>query len=49
MKVFYKVAGMDEPPFRLILHPVAVKCAEARIESIQSAVEGFKEWSEEIF
>lgn len=48
-KMFYRVASLDNPPFRLPLHPVSLQCAKARIDSIQRGVGGFKEWSDEIF
>lgn len=48
-KLFYRVAGMDDPPFRLPLHPVTIHCAKVRIESIQKSVDEYVAWSDEIF
>jgi hypothetical protein len=49
VKFFYKTAGMENPPFRLMLHPIAVNSAQTRIESIQKGMDGSKQWSEELF
>lgn len=47
--LFYRLSLLEDPPFRLPLHPRVLDKTKQRIQSLQAGVEHYGSWSEEIF
>jgi hypothetical protein len=47
--LFYRLSTLDNPPFRLPLHPRVLDRAKHHIQTLQAGVDGYASWSEEIF
>ncbi|KAF9448715.1 NAD(P)-binding protein [Macrolepiota fuliginosa MF-IS2] len=46
---FYRLSMLDNPPFRLPLHPRVLERARHHIQTIQTGVDEYGSWSDEIF
>lgn len=45
----YRLAYMDDPPFYLPLHRVAVQAAKAKGEGLIRAAEEYADWSDDVY
>ncbi|KAF5360565.1 hypothetical protein D9756_005061 [Leucocoprinus leucothites] len=47
--LFYRLSMLEDPPFRLPLHPRVLDRARHHIKSLQDGIDGYASWSDEIF
>ncbi|KXN82786.1 hypothetical protein AN958_02151 [Leucoagaricus sp. SymC.cos] len=47
--LFYRLSTLNDPPFRLPLHPRVLDRARYHIQTLQEGVDGYASWSDEIY